>query len=359
MILLPGITAACGNYQDRVYNSTPVDFSQIGDYPGSYRIEGLTWIATEKAYCIPTCLQMIGEWAGIHEPVEYYNWLTAFSYGGTYMENFYTFMPISDPMRGIIFASEYLGLKRILYASGDQELFIKAVKTALFNGYPVMIMYDYNCLTQDTFFFPHAALLTGYTEDSFIYYEPGFHNEFTPDAGMGKTASMEAFMTGIKTLHRNYGISEGYSFMIFEKTETNTDTAEVWKRNSEMTKGISIPFIGLFTGGKACIALAKKIEQTEIPDWGWNQLLPVWFRYGEYSRKDNADFIEARYGSGGNYGTVIDLLRRESEKYGEIMAVLENPAYTTEKYNDRIPGLLREIARIEKKLSKELRVLTG
>ncbi|MBN2440633.1 MAG: hypothetical protein JXJ04_04790 [Spirochaetales bacterium] len=356
--LLPGLLVfSCRNFQNQVYDSTPIIREQIGSLPETFQMEGLTWIASEKAYCIPTSLQMIGEWACVHEPIEYYNWLMAFSYGGFHKDQFSTFMPISDPMRGIIFASPYLGLKRILYASADQELFVKAVKNALYTGYPVMIMYDYNCLTDDTFFFPHAAVLTGYTEDSFIYYEPGFHEEFTPDAGMGRMAPISSFLTGIKTLQRNFGASEGYSFMIFEKAEKKTDTAAVWKRNSEMTKGINIPFIGLTTGAKSCLALEKEIRTTDIPEWGWKNLLPVWFRYGVYSRRDNADFIEAQFSSKGHYGKAASLLRQSSEKYGEIMAVLENPEYNTADYKVLIPGLLKKIARIETDLSIELNKL--
>lgn len=351
LVLLAGF---CSGMPDRSYGATRIEPTEIGSFPEEHHISGLTWIASDKAYCVPTCLRMIGEWAGIHEPVEYYTWLTGYSYGGFYKDSFLTFMPISDTMDGIRFGAPYLGLRRKLNSTADADLFVRAVKDALSRDDPVMIMYDYNTLTDETFFFPHAAILTGYSADAFSYYEPGFHNEFTPNAGPGKTASVEAFIRGIKTLQKKFTGTEGYSFMTFERVARTTDYAAVWKRNGENLKGIRIPFIDLSTGSRACEALAKEIRKKELPDWAWTTLLPVWLSFGEYSRKDNAAFLGDRFGTAGAQAEMIALLNAASTLYGEIMTILKDTKYSEGDYRERIPGLLMEIARIEKRLGRVL-----
>ena len=91
-----------------------------------------------------------------------------------------------------------------------------------------------------------------------------------------------------------------------------------------------------------------------VRPWGWSGVLPVWFRCGVYSRRDNADFVESRFSNSGLYGEAAVLLREASEKYGEIMDILNNPEYTSEDYQTIIPGLLKEIAKTETKLSKTI-----
>ncbi|MBN1647244.1 MAG: C39 family peptidase [Spirochaetales bacterium] len=349
--LLPG----CLNFQDLSYKSKAIDTNPAPDYPPEFHISGLTWIATEKAYCIPTCLQMIGEWNGIHEPVEYYNWLSGFSYGATYKDNFASFMPISDAMRGIMFASEFLGLERNLYGSNTPREYITAIKNVLSRGIPVMIMYDYNVLTEETFFFPHAAIITGYSEDTFFYYEPGFHEEYTPDAGKGKEAPIRLLMDGIMNLHRKFGLSDGYHYMIFSRTAMRTDFDAVWKRNAEMSRRMSISFINLHTGVKAFRALAKEIQQKQLPERVWSSIFPVWFSFGAYSREDNAGFIENRFASSPHCRELTSLLRDASAKYSEILRIATSPDNSAADRCMLVPTLLLELAEIEQDLAAMLR----
>ncbi len=341
----------CINFQEIRYKSKAIDKNIKSVFPSEYNIGGLTWIAADKSYCIPTCLQMIGEWNGIHEPIEYYNWLSGFSYGATYKDSFASFMPVSDAMSGIMFASGFLGLERNLKATADEQAYINAVKSELAADHPVMILYDYNVLTEDTFFFPHAAVLTGYSEDCFYYYEPGFQNRFTPDAGKGSKAPIKLFMEGIMNLHKKMGLGEGYHFMTFSSIEKRTDFNAVWKRNSEQTRGTSISMINLHTGIRSFRALAEEIRKSELPDWAWQELLPVWFSYGSYSRKDNAEFISKRFSDSQACSNLTDCLSRSSGKFSEINNILSSPDYSVHDYQLLIPGLLAEIYLIEKELS--------
>jgi hypothetical protein len=353
--LLP-LLGSCGNFQDRRSQSTPLESVEISGYPETYKISGLTRISESRAYCVPTCLRMIGEFSGIREPIEYYTWITGFTYGGFYKDSFVTFMPISDTMQGLIFGSQYLGLDRVLYASADPTLITAGIKSQLSRGIPVMILYDYNSHTGQTFFFPHAAVLTGYTETEFLYFEPGFSDIYKTDETEYDSAPIETFLTGIKSLHRNFGISEGYHFMVFNQVtfEVPPDEADIWVRNGKELVGINVPFVKIATGSKAPLALADEIEKGEIPGWGWQFVLPVWITFGQYSRSDNARFIENRFGSEGIYGELIGRFRKTSTLYGDILSIMKDPESDETDFKSRIPPLLREISCLEKETGETM-----
>lgn len=348
------ILGSCDPKHHNRYGRTAVDADMIPSFPDQHKLSGITGISHSQAYCITTCIQMIGEWAGITEPIEYYNWLTAYSYGAFYKDRFVTFMPISDVMNGITFGASHLGLRRDLYGTGDSQLITNCIKSLISQDYPVMIFYDYNVHTEDSFFFPHAALLTGYDENNFFYIEPGFSNKFVRNETHFSRAPIETFLRGIKSFHKNFGLGDGYSCLVFRKGEKRYDESKIWARNAGELGGIQVPMINIATGSKACLALAKEIRNNEIPEWGWKKLLPVWFSFGRYSRSDNAAFIAARFGKEAPYGTLIDSFNKSSALYADIIMILENPALNESDYSTRIPPLLEMIAQTESDAGKTM-----
>lgn len=343
--------ASCFGSGDR-YNSTPLDRSVIGEYPASHRIDGLTRISDSRAYCIPTCLRMIADSTGVKESIEYVNWITGFSYGGFYKDSFVAFMPISDTMAGIQFGSSYLGLERTLFSSPERETAVAGIKSVLAAGTPVMIMYDYNALTGDSFFFPHAAVLVGYTERDFLYFEPGFSDVYSANETGHSTAPIESMLAGMATLQRKFTGSDGYSYMVFRPVERNQNLSAVWKRNGEGLKGMSIPFINLSMGAEACRRLADEIETREIPSWGWESLLPVWLSFGQYSRLNNAEFLASRFESDERILKAQELFKAVSEDYGAILAIIGDSGKGEGRYREELPVILGRIADREEAIGK-------
>lgn len=340
---------SCFGQGDR-YKSTPLDSSTIGACPSTYRIEGLTRISDSRAYCVPTCLRMIADSAGVHESIEYVNWVSGYSYGGFYKDSFVSFMPISDTMQGILFGAPYLGLERTLFSSPDETLVMNGIKSVLSRGTPVMIMYDYNALTGESFFFPHAAVLVGYTESEFMYFEPGFSDVYSPNEGSQSIAPIKDMLRGMATLQRKFTGSDGYSYMVFDQRERNRDLAAVWERNGKELKGMTIPFINLAMGSDTCRKLADEIETGEIPSWGWESLLPVWISFGKYSRANNAEFIAERFESGELKTEARELFMAVSADYEEILAIMTDAGSGPERYQLRIPEILRRITDREEKI---------
>ncbi len=336
------VLASCAS--DR-YGSIKLSEAGLDELPPRALVEGITRISDSRAYCIPTCLRMIADSSGVREPIEYVNWITGFSYGGLRKDSFASFMPISDAMMGLRFGAPYLGLERELYWSDDRDLLVLGIKKELAGGSPVMLMYDYNAIAGGDFFFPHAAVIVGYSDSEFIYFEPGFADAYEPASTSRSAAPIDAFLDGVLTLQRMFTGTAGYSFMVFRPRERSRDYDAVWERDGKELRGMKVPFIDLTMGAEACRALADEIEAGKVPAWGWEKLLPVWFEFGRYSREDNAAFVLGLLGAD-NGAQAAGLLRSSSESYSSIMLTLSDSA-------DReitIPRLLRDIAKTEEAL---------
>ncbi len=331
--------ASCGG--DR-YGSRAIDEEGLAGAPSEAVVEGITRISDSRAYCMPTCLRMIADSAGIHESIEYVNWVTGFTYGGFRKDSFAAFMPISDVMLGLRFGAPYLGLEQELYGSADRDIAVRAIKRELANGTPVMLMYDYNAIAGGDFFFPHAAVLVGYVGDDFLYFEPGFSDAYEPRSFARSRAPIDAFMTGARTLQRKFTGTEGYSYMVYRSRPRETDYAAVWERDGKELRGISVPFIGIATGARACRALADEVAGGTVPAWGWERLLPVWFAFGRYSRDDNARFLIDLLGEEEGR-EIARLCSVSSGAYGEIEGLLA----TGGDYAVVVPPLLRRVADAE------------
>ncbi len=339
------VLASCAG--DR-YGSIKLPEIGLDGLPPGALVEGITRISDSRAYCIPTCLRMIADSSGVRESIEYVNWITGFSYGGIRKDSFASFMPISDAMTGLRFGAPYLGLERELYWSDDRDLLVRGIKKELAGGSPVMLMYDYNAIAGGDFFFPHAAVIVGYSESEFIYLEPGFADAYEPASSTRSAAPIDAFLTGVFTLQRMFTGTAGYSFMVFRPRERRRDYDAVWERDGKELRGMKVPFIDLTMGAEACRALADEIEAGKVPARGWDKLLPVWFEFGRYSREDNAAFVLGLLGADEG-SKAAGLLRSSSESYSRIMSSLPDSA-------DReisIPRLLRDIAETEEALGSE------
>jgi len=352
-----GLLFSCFDYVKAEYDPLAISQEIIGDFPESHFIEGLTWISSNKAYCIPTCMQMIGEWKGIKKPVSYYNWLMGNTYGAFYKDSFTSFMPLADPIKGIMFASKYLGLHRFFYSTEKQELCVKAIKTFISKGYPVFVMIDYNVFTDDDFFFPHAELLVGYDRNTFYYYEPGFSDRFT-QGKRGLKAPISTMMKGIYSLSTYKQVpSNRYFFMIFKDDVKKTDIKAVWKRNAGLLKGKKIAIVNLADGAKAVKSLAADIRNKRVPEWGFKHLLPLWFKVGSYSRKDNALFIRNTFPQNQTLQRVAELFLEASRYYNEIVRLLENSKTATPVPEKKIAEVLVLIAQKEQKIATMLESL--
>lgn len=341
---------SCYDYVKAEYDPVALSQDIIDEFPESHFIDGLTWISSEKTYCNPTCLQMIGEWKGIKKPVSYYNWLMGNTYGAFYKDSFTSFMPLANPMKGIMFASQYMGLKRMFYSTDDKELCAKAIKTFISEGYPVFVMIDYNVFTDDDFFFPHAELLVGYDKDSFYYYEPGFSDRFEKGQ-KGLKAPISTMLNGIYSLSTYKQVpSNKYFFMVFENSELKTNVNEVWRRNAKLLKGSEIAIVNLAEGAKAVKALARDIKNKAVPAWGFKHLLPLWFKAGSYSRSDNALFIKNNFPDNQTLQQVADLFLEASQYYDEIVKLLENLKTAAPVPEQKIAETLVSIAEKEQKI---------
>jgi|GEM_PF-2042136 len=339
------VLSGCGG--DR-YRSRPVLAEGLDGLPPSASVEGVARISDSRAYCIPTCLRMIAESAGVEEPIEYVNWVTGFTYGGLRKGSFASFMPISDAMAGLKFGAPYLGLEQDLYGAEDAALAVRGIKRELSYGNPVMLMYDYNAIAGGDFFFPHAAVLVGYEGEDFLYFEPGFADVREPRSSARSRAPVERFMAGAETLKRKFTGTPGYFFMVYRKRDRATDYAAVWERDGKELRGMAIPFIDLSMGAKACHALADEAEAGKIPAWAWERLLPVWFEFGRYSRADDARFVVGLLGSAAGAESAR-LLGLSSEAYAEISRSLKEGSDAAAT----VPPLMRRIADAEEALGGE------
>ncbi len=342
---------SCYDYVKAEYDPIAISQDIIEDFPESYFIQDLTWISSNKTYCNSTCMQMIGEWKGIKKSVSYYNWLMGNTYGAFYKDSFTSFMPLANPLKGIMFASQYMGLKRMFYSTDDKELCAKAIKTFISKGYPVFIMIDYNVFTDDDFFFPHAELLVGYDMNSFYYYEPGFTDRFVKGQ-KGLKAPTSTMMKGIYSLSTYKQVpSNKYFFMVFEDSTVKTNMNEVWRRNASLLKGKNISIVNLAEGSEAVLALAKDIKNKKVPAWGFKQLLPLWFNAGKYTRSDNAIFIKNNFPDNQTLLRVADLFLQTSEYYDEILLLLDNSKKTDTIPEKKIAEILTLIAKKEQEIS--------
>lgn len=334
---------SCGG--DR-YGFRTLDAESHDAAPNAALVEGITRISDSRAYCMPTCLRMIADSAGIHEPIQYVNWVTGYTYGGFRKDSFAAFMPISDVMLGLRFGAPYLGLEQELYGTADKGTAVRAIKRELAAGTPVMLMYDYNAIAGGAFFFPHAAVLVGYEGEDFLYFEPGFSDTYEPRSVARLRAPVDAFMTGARTLQRKFTGTEGYSYMVYRPRSRETNYAAVWERDGKELRGVNVPFIGIATGSRACRALADEVAAGAVPAWGWEKLLPVWFAFGRYSRADNARFLIDRLGEEDGR-EVARLCSSSSAAYEEIEGLLTAGG----DYSVSVPPLLRRIADAEENLA--------
>jgi len=140
--------------------------------------------------------------------------------------------------------------------------------------------------------------------------------------------------------------------MVFRPRERNQDLAAVWKRNGEGLEGMTIPFIDLAMGADACRKLADEIESREIPSWGWDSLLPVWFSFGMYSRANNADFIVDRFDRDERILEARRLFLEVSSDYQDILDILADTASGPDRYRTGIPPVLVRIADREEAIGK-------
>jgi hypothetical protein len=353
IICLLCLFLSCYDYYTAEYHPSALAKESIEDYPESFFITGIPWISSNKAYCNSTCLQMIGEWKGIHKPVAYYNWLMGHTYGGFYKDSFKSFIPLANPMKGIMFASEYMGLKRLLYSTNDKELCVRAIKAHIVKGLPVFLMLDYNAFTNENFLFPHAEILVGYAEDSFYYYEPGFAERYELKS-KGQKESISTFMKAVENFNKYMEIPAKYDFMVFENAPIKSDTDLVWKRNASILQGNKIGFVNLAEGSEAFIALAQEIVNKDIPDWGWNTVLKFCLGVGKYTREDNAKYLQSNFSDNKTLLKAADLFLESAAYFKNILILIEDSYPKDKTQKQKIADLLLSIAEKEKLISELL-----
>ncbi len=309
--------------------------------PPSAIIADVPAISYEKQYCATTCLQMIAKYYGIDYSIDNLNFFTGFSYGATLFSygNSTFFLPYSDPFAGLKNASDYLGLRYRFLVTDGNEAFIKAIKSFIASGTPVIVPVNAARLYSFEGFAPHFELVVGYEGDEFIIHEPV---KPYPGAPSVIRSGMELISKANEDLMRSFGMMWAHGFGVHEPGgEKVKEFAGALRNVGSLEKGFLFEGanVTIATGSYAIEKLADAVEEGEI-DPGY---LAVIIEMAQQTRADNARFI-------GEIPNCMEafqaaaLLQNASCIYEEVLDIIPN---REGGWAERAASLLRLVARKE------------
>jgi hypothetical protein len=216
----------------------------VGVYPGEQHLTDVPWIGADIQACQSVSLQMIAAQQAIVRPRRYFDFLMAFSYGASEIPGQKGFFPGgTDPEIGLQNAAPYLGMVRRYYVTSDAALYLKALRYALSQHYPVRLALDMGVLYGVDPFIAHSDVLVGYDPEGFYYYESVCLAPATCTPGervIGDPGLYVSDAVLLKAVQRHAGrfaYPWRYAFTTFEPGPTRTDLTPVWTQLVEATLG--------------------------------------------------------------------------------------------------------------------------
>lgn len=316
--------------------------------PEKYTIKNFRHISYKNAYCNSASLEMYYESkTNDNKAIEYYNFLTGFSYGVYYAGSVYSFIPYTDPEIGLDFASPYLGLKKNYYTTNDSIEFLQNLKELISADMPVRVAVNSAILRlkNSKQFWPHSIILIGYDDAGFSFYETGGEAKDTIST-VGEVVGQAKLIKAVSDMGRRFGYPWKYNFTTFTDAKIIESKQEIWRRNGESLIGRKIPMAPLWEGSSAIVAIAKKIMKDGLDKKEQKSLL-IWIKTAEYMRKDNARFLRKTY----DYKQInqcANELEQAGKKYGEVVTILSLAKLSNDDFN-KIGELLMSSSNLEKK----------
>lgn len=214
------VTQRLDNFYQRLYfqkNYNPKKYvTQLEEsqYPKKKHIEGLYWYSTEKEYCHSMALKMI--FKDIDNDVNFYNWITGFTYGFTCKENLQSLRPYNDPELGIPMAANYMGYTSTYIKAKSYDEGKKIIIDLINRDIPIKIPVDYCVLKDKDGFIPHTEIIIGYDESGVFIYETG-EADREIKGSLGIHYEYNQIFKSIEKISEYFGYPWMLAMMIFEK----------------------------------------------------------------------------------------------------------------------------------------------
>jgi len=329
------------------YKPLKLSAEAIGDFPPSYQLDDVPWIATKESYCQSNTLQMIVAQKGIEKPRGYLNFLMGFTYGAFEMPAGLGLFPYTDPETGFVVAAPYLGLVRRYYVTNDKSLYLDALRYYLSQGYPVRVGLNACTLRGEECQWPHSELLVGYDEMSFYYYETVMDEpRHLPPGEKGIQVPYQTLLEAVQGQAKIFSYPYRYSLTIFEEGPVEEDLGPIWARNGRSLIGGAAY---TYWGAGAIERLAKRVKE-----WGI-ELDVSKVRWGidaaAYTRRDNATYLREAFAGQADIERAADLFDEAAKLYVEALSALEK-GIANQAEADGIAGMLSRAAAIEREIGK-------
>lgn len=342
------------NYRPELINPVEID-----KHPLEHFIKNVPWISYRKSYCASTCLQMIAYKYGIIESIDYFNFITCFTYGAYLgrMGGMLFFIPNSDPFTGLAKASEYLGFKYRMLVTADKDLFLKTVRYLIYKDLPVILPVNASRLYGGDFFSPHFVLAIGYSNNEIYIYEPVMNIEDIRYGERGIPIEAETLARAVMEMIRGMGYPVAWNYALIyytPKGEMGKDFREVLRNCGELQIGMKFggTSFAVFIGSQAFEALAKAIEDGKIsPD-----MVKIGLHMAIVSRRDNANFLRSTFLRESKILEAASMLEKAANIYEEVIEALKM-GYTME-IRSKIAGKLYEAVSYEREAGRLLASFT-
>lgn len=335
LVSLPGLLQYIrGRYYTRSYQPEEISLDNIGSFPDTYRIKNIPWVSYEKIPCEAAGLEMILNKYGMQYSIDYINFLMSFTYGATY--NFFIdeFFPYTEPIADSRLAAPYLGLKMRFLTAREPDLFIRALKYYLSQGYPALVYLNGSSLYDEEGLNGHVELVVGYDQGGFYYYETGEKDRFKKEEE-GLKVSNKVLLKAVAELNQTMMKPWVYGFSIFMKEEGDKDIDRVFEQIGKNLVGKSHKTVS--QGSRAIFQFALDISNQE----NYYPVDKIETLY--YTRWENARFLMKKFQDNLNVYKGARLLKEASHKYKEACQLSDDF-----EEREKIAELLMEGAMLER-----------
>ncbi len=335
------------DYMAEYYKPRWLSRSDIGGYPSSYFVAGVSWISYNKSYCAAICLQMVAYKYGVRKPIEYFNFIMGFTYGaylGVFDSEIF-FIPGGDPFMGYVNASRILGFEYHLLVTNDRELFIDACRYLVSKDIPIILPVNASRLYHAGYFSPHFELLVGYDEDEFYLYEPVESNSVFEFGERGYGFPVDLVVKAVEEMSAGFSQPWRYALIYFTKTgKPVEDLKPVLVTNGRLQVGWNITWgkQAMYLGSNAIKVLAEYVEEGKVgvESIVWSMSLAL------VSRHDNAEFLRRQFPDNSLVLEAAGYLDEAGRLYGKIIDISMDGITPEDRIE--IARLLSEAAGYEK-----------
>jgi hypothetical protein len=323
------------------------------NFPEEYHISNVPCISYKTAYCATASYQMACYQKGLHNDIDFYNWVMGFTYGAMFNKKNNSFIPYNDPETGFVAARNYTAIKRHYLTTNDSVLFINSVKYYISRGEPLRVGLNPAILRHKKGFSPHSELIIGYTKDSLFYYETGVYNRYISNY-RGEACSWADFVKSVSSFCITMGYPWKYNISVFEKIKPDTlGLLKCSKRNGELLIGRKNgPYFR--TGSCALKEYGDYIKKCNN-ELNWANI-SQWIEQARVIRRDNAGFIKRKFSNNADAIIVAEMLLASGEKYAEIWGLINTKNYNKEtigNYLIQCGKLENQAGQLLLKISKE------